>query len=498
MHPKQISTRRPTHGSRASPAGLACHVMWKGGSAQLDWGSEAALSTLPRAAPPRFRRALDAAGGPAPPPCRRASTTCCGSKISRSVRGRRWCAATSAPTPRASTRCSAARRCGGRGSRPSSGPLPTTRRASASPSTAGRRLRREVERLDSAAGRRCSRACSGRTRRATSSCNPPFYDVDEAAAGPPLASSCAARRRAALRRRRVVRAADDRRPGERGQVRVHLAARAEGVAKPLLAAAHTAGACHVTHTEIAQGSTSRWALGWSFVADAAPPPAAPRRQGVHRRAARRREPRAPRAVPPRASFLSKTKTPRGARGSAATATEATAADGGGPADAEEDDDVLACGWTAVGAQRRGGRRLGPRVRGSSPPPPARSPTAFGSRCDAASAPPSTPARRRTAAGGCWLRSCCSSRAARRALRPQRSGGCPAFARRGARYAALAAAARRRSARQFSHVDGSNRLSTGGRTNAGRVSASKGAVRTRCACAAFSGLSVNLHKGRHPL
>ena len=57
----------------------------------------------------------------------------------------------------------------------------------------------------------------------------------------------------------------------RGQVRWYTSLLGRKASlKPLLAAAHAAGACHVTHTEIAQGNTSRWALGWSFVADAAP------------------------------------------------------------------------------------------------------------------------------------------------------------------------------------------------------------------------------------
>ena len=75
----RISTRRPRRLARLD-AGFAYHVTWRGGSAQLVLGQHRRSSSLPRAAPPRFRRC--AAGGPAHPHRAVApSTTCCGSKI---------------------------------------------------------------------------------------------------------------------------------------------------------------------------------------------------------------------------------------------------------------------------------------------------------------------------------------------------------------------------------------------------------------------------------
>ena len=248
-------------------------------------------------------------------------------------------------------------------------------------------------------------------------CNPPFYDVDEEAAGPAAGvASCGGtsgeQRCAGGEVGFVLRMIDDS-AALRGQVRWYTSLLGRKASlKPLLAAAHAAGACHVTHTEIAQGNTSRWALGWSFVADAAPPPAAPRAAKAFAVAPLDdAELRARLAQCLReASFLSKTKELREAspRIEPATATEATAADGGGPAaDAEEDDgEVLACGWIAVAAPAAevaggSGRK---RAAASSPPPPGE--IAHGFRFEVrrhASAPPSADAGAAdAAAGGCWI------------------------------------------------------------------------------------------------
>ena len=405
MHPRNKYFNAPPDFSRLArlDAGFAYHVMWKGGSAQLDWGSEAALVELCRAlllhdfgvrwtlpagrliptVPSRLNYLLWVedllALRPGGAPVVRGVDVGTGASCIYPLLGCAalrwtWIATELDPASVDSARLNV--------------------------SLNGWEQKIEVREVEAPSDGAAEAPVLAGVLRPDEACdfvlcNPPFYDVDEAAAGPAAGvASCGGtsgeQRCAGGEVGFVLRMIDDS-AALRGQVRWYTSLLGRKASlKPLLAAAHAAGACHVTHTEIAQGNTSRWALGWSFVADAAPPPAAPRAAKAFAVAPLDdAELRARLAQCLReASFLSKTKELREAspRIEPATATEATAAVGAPAAE------------VAGGSGRK-------RAAASSPPPPGE--IAHGFRFEVrrhASAPPSADAGAAAdaAAGGCWI------------------------------------------------------------------------------------------------